>query len=164
MAKITFKSLSKREQKLVKAAKRARENAYAPYSRFKVGAAILTEDGKRIAGANYESAAYGDSICAERVALTRANSQGYGNKCIAIAVVVTGNKDSPNSRVSAPCGSCRQLILEAAQRSGIGKDFEIIMATIPLDGVEVSDIGRLLPHAFGPEDLKKAENPEEISG
>lgn len=161
--KITFKSLSKPEQKLLKAAKRARRRAYAPYSKFKVGAAILTEDGKKITGANYESAAYGDSICAERAALTRANSQGYGNKCIAIAVVVAGNKDSPH-QPSAPCGSCRQLILEAAQRSRIGKDFKIIMGTVPLDGVEVSNIGKLLPHAFGPEDLKKAENPEEISG
>ena len=156
MLKVEFKKLSKAEQKLIKTAERARLRAYAPYSGFQVGAAVLTRNNVRISGANYESASYGDSICAERAALLRANSQGYGDKCVAIAVVVK-NKDSPSKKkdkVSAPCGSCRQLILEAAERSKIGGKFKIIMATVKPEKVKISTIGELLPYHFGPNDLK----------
>lgn len=157
MAKVSYKSLPKFEKKLLRAASRVIRRAYAPYSGFQVGAAVLTKDNKIITGTNLESAAYGDSICAEKAALLRANSQGDGDKCIAISIV-TRNKDSPTMDVSAPCGSCRQLILETAQRSGIGKDFKIIMATTHLNKVEVSNIGRLLPSAFGPNDLNRTNS------
>jgi len=154
MTRVHLRDLSKNEKKLLKAARKVLERAYAPYSGFLVGAAVLTRDGKIISGTNYESASYGDSICAERSALLAANNRGHGDKCIAISVV-TRNRDSPTTEVSTPCGSCRQLILEAAQRSGIGKNFKIIMATTSLDKIEVSTIGRLLPSAFGPDDLEK---------
>jgi len=158
MAKTSFESLSEIEQKLLKAAKAVLRRSYSPYSGFQVGAAVLTEDNKIITGTNFESASYGDSICAERAALLRANSQGHGDECVAIAIV-TRNKNSPTKEVSSPCGSCRQLILEAAQRSRIRRAFKIIMATTQFDKVEASTIGALLPSAFGPEDLE--ENSQE---
>ncbi len=153
MAKVAFEGLSEKEKEMLKAARKVLERSYAPYSNFYVGAAVLTRDGNIITGTNYESASYGNSICAERSALLRANNQGHGDKCVAIAVVAK-NRDSPTADITAPCGSCRQLIFEAAQRSGEGKNFKIIMATTNFEKIEVSTIGRLLPMAFGPDDLE----------
>ena len=92
---------------LIKAACRARERAVAPYSRFKVGAALLTEDGEIVTGANVESASYGLTCCAERVALFKALTEGH-KRFVAVAVVArTGGGPSP-------CGACRQLLAEFA--------------------------------------------------
>jgi len=161
--RVPLKNLSKIECKLLRAARKVLKRAYAPYSGFQVGAAVLTKEGKIITGANYESASYGNSICAERAALLRANSQGHGNKCVAMSIVAR-NKSSPNNGISAPCGSCRQLILDAAQRSEIGKAFKIIMGAAQLDKIEVSTIGSLLPSAFGPEDLERNGSEEKKKG
>lgn len=154
--KINFKDLAEEDQKLLKAAKRVLERTYSPYSGSQVGAAVLTKEGKMIAGTNYEVAAFGSSICAERAALLRANAQGHGDECVAIAIV-TRNKDSPTTEISASCGECRQMIFEAAQRSGVGRKFRIIMATTNFDKVVVSNIGQLLPLAFGPKNLEKGK-------
>ena len=159
---ISFEELTIEDQKLLKAARKTMERAYNPYSGFFVGAAALTQKGERVTGTNVETAAYGDSICAERVALLKANSLGYGNQCIAVAVI-TKNKDNPTTEVSAPCGSCRQMIYEFAQRSGVDQDFKIIMSTTDFDKIVVATIGDLLPMAFGPKDLGiGAENPAKI--
>ena len=92
-------------KKLIEAARQAREKAYAPYSRFKVGAAVLTSDGKIYTGCNIENASYGMSNCAERTAIFKAVSEGE-TKLEALAVI--GDTNTPIS----PCGACRQVIAE----------------------------------------------------
>ena len=90
---------------LVQAAKEAQKNAYAPYSKFKVGAAVLTTKGKVFTGCNIENASYGLTVCAERVAIFKAVSEGY-KKFQAIAVVTSDG--------SYPCGACLQVMAEFA--------------------------------------------------
>ncbi len=127
-------------KKLLEMAKKARENAYAPYSNFKVGAAIITEDGKVFTGANVENASYGLSICAERVALFKAVSEGY-RKFKAIAIVA--DTDGPVS----PCGACRQVLSEFG-------DMDVIMANVKGD-MKVMKLSELLPESFTSEDLRR---------
>lgn len=107
----TVSDMSKKEGELIALAKQSIKNAYAPYSQFFVGAAVLLENGKIITGNNQENAAYPSGLCAERVALFYASSQfpGIGVKCIAIAV--KSKKMTVNEPLS-PCGSCRQVIAE----------------------------------------------------
>lgn len=93
------------EQALLDTAAAARERAYAPYSNFRVGAALLAADGRIFVGANVENAAYGSTICAERVALPAAVIQGV-REFVALAVV--GDGDGP----CTPCGACRQVLFE----------------------------------------------------
>jgi len=95
---------------LVMAALKARERAVAPYSKFKVGAALLTAEGVIITGANVESASYGLTCCAERVALFKALTEGHKN-FVAVAVVAR----APGAPM--PCGACRQLLAEYAPRA-----------------------------------------------
>ncbi len=90
---------------LVAAARRARRGAYAPYSRYRVGAAALTSNGTVFSGANVENASYGLSICAERVAIFQAAASGH-RKVRAVAVVTDSRKPA------APCGACRQVMAE----------------------------------------------------
>ncbi|MCG9967052.1 cytidine deaminase [Pelotomaculum terephthalicicum JT] len=92
-------------EKLIKAASAARERAYAPYSHFKVGAAILTVEGRYYTGCNVENASYGLSCCAERVALFKAVSNGERHF---EAIAVTAGTDE----YCAPCGACRQVLME----------------------------------------------------
>ncbi|MBI3600155.1 MAG: cytidine deaminase [Nitrospinae bacterium] len=119
---------------LIAEAKKARENAYAPYSKFKVGAAVLTGDGKIFTGCNVENSSYGLSICAERTAIFNAVSAGY--KEFTKIVVVT-DIDPPAS----PCGACRQVIFE------FGDDIEVIMANLKGD-VKIKKIDELLKDGF----------------
>ncbi len=100
----TYKLTHELQTKLVGAAASARRRAYAPYSRFHVGAALLSAQGKIFTGGNIENASYGLTICAERVALAKAISEG-ARKFHAIAVV------GPHARLS-PCGACRQMLAE----------------------------------------------------
>jgi cytidine deaminase len=93
------------DQELFRAALAARQNAYAPYSHFAVGAAVRTIDGKIFAGCNVENASYGMSICAERNAIFAAVCQGYNQLT---ALCVTADTEEP----VAPCGACRQVIAE----------------------------------------------------
>jgi cytidine deaminase len=95
----------KESKLLVQAAKEAQKNAYAPYSKFKVGAALLTTDNKITLGCNIENASYGLTVCAERVAIFKAVSEGY-KKFKAIAVVTSDG--------SYPCGACLQVMAEFA--------------------------------------------------
>lgn len=105
------------DKKLIQKAAQARKKAYAPYSKFKVGAALLTKKGKVYTGANVENSSYGLSMCAERVALFGAVSSG--EKEFSKLVIVTDTKDP-----ITPCGACRQILLEFCE------DLEIISATI----------------------------------
>ena len=130
------------DKALFEAAETVRVNAYAPYSNFQVGAAILADDGKIYAGCNVENAAYPVGNCAEPSAI--AAMLAGGGKRIK-RVYVTG----PGSTPVTPCGGCRQRIREFADL-----DVEIISHAVngaPL----VQTIGQLLPHSFGPEFLGK---------
>jgi cytidine deaminase len=97
--------VEKEIQELVQAAKTAADKAYAPYSKFKVGAALLTAAGKVFAGCNVENASYGLSICAEQVAIVKAVSSGETN--FKIMVIFTATEE-----LTTPCGACRQVIAE----------------------------------------------------
>lgn len=125
---------------LIEEAKKASEYAYAPYSKFKVGAALLTKDGKVYRGCNIENAAYSMCNCAERTALFKAYSEG-DKEFAALAVIA----DSP--RPVPPCGACRQVIFELCP-----SDMKIILANLNGDITELT-VKELLPKAFSAEDL-----------
>ncbi len=145
MKEVKFKNLSKRYQELLSAAEKAKATAYTPYANFAVGAALLTINNKIITGSNVENASYGLSVCAEHSALVRANALGE-RRFKALAMIAKGGKE-----VITPCGSCRQMIFEFSQISGI--DLEIIMSNASKEKVVVAKISELLPLAFGPTDL-----------
>ena len=107
--------LTKELQELAIAAKKASNTAYSPYSKFKVGAAVLLENGKIISGSNQENSAYPSGLCAERVALFYANSQHPKIAIKAIAIVAFHNNNELEQPVY-PCGSCRQVIIESQSR------------------------------------------------
>lgn len=135
-------------EQMIKEAKNARNNAYAPYSEFKVGAALLAADGENyniINGCNIENAAYSPGNCAERTAIFKAVSEGYRDfKAIAI---VAGKNDITESYTS-PCGVCRQVLREFVNP----KEFVIIMAKSETDYV-IKTLEELFPMSFGPSDL-----------
>ncbi|MFC7440616.1 cytidine deaminase [Laceyella putida] len=127
-------------KKLIEAAIEARERAYVPYSRFPVGAALLTKDGRIIKGCNIENAAYSLANCAERTALFKAMSEGYQD-FEGIAVVA----DTPGP--VSPCGACRQVMAELCPP-------EMKVWLTNLRGkTMVTTVGELLPGAFGKGDL-----------
>ena len=103
------------EKSLIDAAKEATSNAYAPYSKFHVGAALLLENGKIITGNNQENAAYPSGLCAERTAVFYANAQYPDQKIEALAVAAFYNDKFTDDLIS-PCGSCRQVLLEVESR------------------------------------------------
>ncbi|GLU43792.1 cytidine deaminase [Muricauda sp. NBRC 101325] len=107
--------LSQMEQNLLHQADAARLNAYAPYSKFKVGAAVLLENGEVVIGNNQENAAYPAGLCAERVAVFQAGAKypGVAIKCLAISA---GSELMENTEPAAPCGNCRQSIVEYEQK------------------------------------------------
>lgn len=127
-------------KKLSKIAIDARENAYVPYSKFKVGAAVVTEDGTIYTGCNIENASYGATNCAERTAIFKAVSEGH-KKIKAIAVV------GDMSTNTYPCGICRQVIVEFAT-----ENIEIILVKNEEEYV-VKTMEEILPGAFTKEDL-----------
>jgi cytidine deaminase len=138
------------ELALLDAARHARGAAYAPYSGFSVGAAALTTSGHIYAGANMENASFGVTVCAEIGALQAAlTANDFRIETIAI---VGGLLDGGSSEPVSPCGRCRQLILEAGQVAGT--NVRVLCANADLSQVLVTDIETLLPHAFGPSDLK----------
>lgn len=130
-------------EELIKAALKAREFAYVPYSNFKVGAAIITEDDKIYTGCNIENASYGATNCAERTAIFKAVSEGH-KKIKAIAVV------GSDTRYTYPCGICRQVINEFAENSKV----PVIIAVNENEYI-VKSIEEILPGAFSIEDLQK---------
>ena len=132
--------------RLLDAAESAMKTAYCPYSSFPVGAALLTSGGKIITGSNVENAAFGSTICAERVALVRANAMGDRKfKAIAVVTGVVAGRDAP----AAPCGACRQMLYEFRHRAGA--DIEVIAATTTRKKVLLTSIDELLPLPFGPD-------------
>lgn len=145
MAKIvSYEELTEKQKRLLDEAEKAMNGAYNPYSKFSVGAAVMTNDGKIITGTNVENAVYGETVCAERVAILRANAMGHRNYD-AMAII------TPQKTPSAPCGGCRQVIYEFSEVSE--KDIEIIDSNKKKDKILVSSIGELLPFPFGPKRL-----------
>lgn len=120
---------------LIRLAREARQRAYAPYSDFKVGAALLAASGGVYTGCNVENISYGLTACAERVALVKAVSEGE-REFQAIAVVTEGGV--------SPCGACRQALSE------FGLDLEIIVAQADGDWHEVHSLRDMLPRSFAP--------------
>ena len=147
-----LRTLDRPGQELVEKAQEVAARAYAPYSRFAVGAAVRSKSGAIYAAANLENASSGLTICAEAAALSVANSAGDPD-IDAIAVVGFNFADGAAgaSRVVAPCGSCRQVIAEAAQRASC--NVRVICCNGELSSITVWTIAELLPHAFGPENL-----------
>ncbi len=133
------------DKMLIKEATDARQRAYAPYSNYKVGAALLTADGKVFTGCNVENASYGATNCAERTAFFKAVSEGY-TEFAAIAVVGGENSEEITERFpdyAFPCGVCRQVMKEFCEN-----DFEIIVAKSPED-YQKFILADLLPYGFG---------------
>ena len=124
---------------LMSAAREAAEKAYAPYSRFRVGAAILTEGGAVHAGCNVENASYGLSICAERNAATTMVSVGPDDRKIRSVAIF-----SPNASPCFPCGACRQFLREFGCEEVVVED---------ASGLRRYPFEEILPNSFGPEDL-----------
>jgi len=149
MQELKFKDLSVLYQNLLNQAAASREFSYSPYSNFKVGAALLTFDEKIITGANMESVSFGATICAERAALARANSQGE-RKFKALAIIAQG--DSYSKEVVTPCGICRQMLAESAQIAE--EDMEIIMSDSNKDKIILAKISELLPLFFNVKNKK----------
>ncbi len=136
---------------LVEEARKATSKAYTPYSNFKVGCSVLLDNGEMVSGGNQENASYPACICAENVALSAAVSQfpGVGIKALAIATSGGADEESP----VAPCGICRQSILEHQGRSG----HPIQILLVGGDGtiIKANGIKPLLPLSFSQKDLLK---------
>ena len=141
--------MSKRQnirEELLAAARAARRHAYAPYSGYAVGAAVYCEDGRIYTGANVENASYGLTVCAERVAIFRAVSEG-ARRIRALAVV------TPDG--GTPCGACRQVLAEFAE-----EDLIVWCASEEVADVQEYCFSELLPHAFSlPQRVSSEDEP-----
>ncbi len=139
---------------LIAAARAAAAHAYAPYSGFAVGAAVLLDDGSIVSGANFENASYGLSLCAETVALATVSASGRLAHVVAIGVIggaIDGAGAARGTTPVTPCGRCRQIINEAAQLGG--RDIRVHCGAAEGEARRSLSIAELLPHAFGPADL-----------
>jgi cytidine deaminase len=126
-------------------AREAAGRAYAPYSRFRVGAVVVADDGRRFFGVNVENAAYGSTMCAEAVAIAAAATAGV-RKIDAVVVACL------DEELCYPCGNCRQLMRE------FGASTVVVQGP---SGPVVHDLESLLPHAFGPDDLDGASGAQD---
>ena len=131
---------------LIRAAFVAREYAYAPYSHFKVGAALLTRRGRVFTGCNIENATYTPTCCAERTALVKAVSEG--ERQFAAIAIVGSMEGHRNTLITSPCGVCRQMLFEFG-----GPQLIVIMAKSETDYEEMT-LDQLLPLGFGPDNLQ----------
>lgn len=129
-----MRNLTQPDLALLAFAREAQEKAYAPYSSFRVGAAVYTADGEIFQGVNVENAAYGSSMCAERGAISAAVAAGYRDIA---AIAVVGDSEAP----TVPCGACRQVLAE------FNPEMRVIMGA-QSDDVMVMTLDELLPEAF----------------
>ncbi|KJS22928.1 MAG: cytidine deaminase [Clostridiaceae bacterium BRH_c20a] len=128
-------------EELVQKAAEAKEMAYVPYSQFRVGAAILTEDGQVFTGCNIENASYSLTNCGERTAIFKAVSEGF-RKFKAIAI------STDTEEITSPCGPCRQVFIE------FGEDIDVILANVSGE-YKIYKAKELLPLAFSPAKLEE---------
>ena len=124
----------------------AMEKAYAPYSKFKVGAALLLEDGQIIQGNNQENIAYPSGLCAERIALFHANAQ-FPEIAVELICIVAKGDLMPISQLISPCGACRQVMLESENRQN--KPIRIILVNQDNRTICIDSVQNLLPFGFG---------------
>ena len=133
-------------KKLAQESIAAKEFAYTPYSHFRVGAALLTKDGKIYRGCNIENAAYTPTNCAERTAFFKAVSEGVRDFQ---AICIVGGKDGVPTEYAAPCGVCRQVMMEFCNP----ETFQIILA-VSREKYDIFALKELLPIGFGPDNLE----------
>ena len=126
------------DKELVIEAINAMKNSYSPYSDFKVGAALLTENNKVYTGCNIENVAFGPSICAERVAFFKAISEGEKSFS---KIAVVGGKDGVINGIFAPCGVCRQVLREFC-------DDDFLIHMVDAEGFETRTLAEILPFSF----------------
>ena len=144
--------LPETDQMLLEEAVKATNTAYAPYSNFHVGAAVLLENGQIVQGSNQENAAYPSGLCAERVALFAASSHFPGVKIKAIAITAQFS-DSKELLSVSPCGDCRQVMAEYEHR--YQTNIRLIMTAEKGKVIVIQDLKTLLPLMFNAEHLKK---------
>jgi cytidine deaminase len=142
--------LSGKIEELIAAAKDAARHAYAPYSNFHVGAALRMQDGSIVSAANFENASFGLALCAEIVAIAKANSEGKRDQIREIAIAGGPAGAIGSGQAIPPCGRCRQIIKEIADITQ--QDIPVHCAHI--DGYDTHLLSELLPYAFGPANLK----------
>jgi len=137
-------------QLLIEAARGAAANAWAPYSHFSVGAALLMADGSIVTGANVENSSYGLSLCAETVAVAKASADGRMRDVVAVGVV-GGMTGKEGVDPILPCGRCRQILNEAAQAGK--RDLKVWCSGLTGGPIAEYALSGLLPYAFGPANL-----------
>lgn len=125
------------------AAREVLATAYSPYSRVRVGAALRTADGI-VTGSNVENAAYGSTICAERMAVGRANAEG--KRAFEAVAITADGVGLPAAQVVSPCGACRQVLHEMAHATG--SETRVLMGTPSTDEVTIASLAELLPLPF----------------
>ena len=135
------------DRKLLEIALEARKMSYAPYSHFKVGAALLAKNGNVYKGCNVENDSYTPTTCAERTAFFKAVSEGV--KDFDAIAIVGGSEDTKELSICAPCGVCRQVMMEFCDP----KTFRIILGS-EVNDMQVYTLEELLPLGFGPDNLK----------
>ena len=146
-----LEELSEQDFKLVNAAKQATSGSWSPYSKFKVGAALLLDDGTIVTGSNQENAAYPSGLCAERTALFSAGHM-YPGKAVTALAIAARNDNGYTAQPITPCGACRQVLAETEQRGGRPIRY-ILYGT---QGTMIIDGGTdaILPFCFGADSMK----------
>lgn len=149
--RVNYSDLEAIEANLLLKARETTNNSFPPASKFCVGAAVWIPSAKKIvAGTNYECSSFGLTMCGDRTAIFAANTLGYSD--ISHMAIVTRMLDgTPTKEASAPCGACRQIIYDAARRSG--NDIEIITASTNFDHIIKTSIYELLPMPFSFDDF-----------
>ncbi len=148
----TLEELDNESKYLVHKAKEAAHHAYAPYSKFHVGAALILEDGTVITGSNQENASYPLCMCAERVALYALTTMHQGKRIMKMAVVAH-KKNHKELSAASSCGACRQVMAEFEDRQG--KPFEVIMHHTDSQWIKCPSASSLLPYLFTKDSLKE---------
>lgn len=144
--------LSSPWKELLYKAREAIDMAWAPYSQFKVGAALLMEDDSVVCGSNQENAAFPAGICAERVALSTASSTNSKQTVVALAIAYRNERGEGNpDQILSPCGICRQSIIETISRQG--SDLMILLSSPSGKVVVIPDAKDLMPFAFSSDHL-----------
>lgn len=152
----SFDELSVDEQQLVEKAREATNNSYSPYSKFRVGAAVLLNNGKVVIGANQENAAFPSGLCAERTAVFAAQAN-FPDQPIRMLAIAAADAQGLRSAPVSPCGSCRQVILQMESR--YHQSVEILLSGTSRI-YRFHSIKDLLPFSFVDEDLKEERHEE----
>lgn len=152
---LEYNELSSQDRQLLTAAVEAACSAYAPYSHFKVGAAVLLDSGEVISGNNQENAAYPIGLCAERVALFYANATHPNERVTTLAITVVDDNNEVKNDVISPCGACRQALAETEMR--FSQPIRILLFA-KNQILEFQSVQTLLPLCFNQSDLNKPQN------